>query len=524
MDDLRRLAGFAQCTLPHDKVFGLLGLLPQAISSKIMIDYTRDETEVSSQFTAGITITNENSGSLEGAGDVKIQSTIVDSIYALQDVPGRGKGLVAMEKISKGTRILSEEAVVTVSESVGGKRLRTSICQQVEALSENQRRAFLSMHNIHPYKSAAEQYIGIVRTNSLPAETVGDKGAIFLEACRINHACDNNAQKDWNEKIKRHTVHALRDINKDEEITITYLGPLKNRKAGQKALLEKFGFTCLCRLCSLPPEQSQESDRRLEEIHRLDGVIDRLGTEGILVSPFRTLRYFDQQVRLYNEQGREDVGFAQAFVNAAQLVIANSDLARGRIFAERAASIWKTTLGGDSLQATKHEALAQDPSKYELFGISTKWKTKVDEVPQGLESSDFEDWLWRREKPKALGQLTNLRSRATFPGFIDLPDENDVDPDFYERSDIVTYRPRRHWCLLGEIMDFSTLHHLEMETMDVDGRKFPLHFYTDGLGSELAPAQVRSGYTVAILYAKRHVFKFGAPGIRHEDPRMIKVL
>ncbi len=267
------------------------------------------------------------------------------------------------------------------------------------------------MHNIQPYRDAAERYLGIFRMNSLPAEADGDKGAIFLEACRINHACDNNAQKSWNEKIKRHTVHALREIDKGDEITITYLSPLKNRTARQKALQEKFGFTCSCHLCSLPPEQSQESDRRLEEIHRLDGVIDQLGTEGILVSPLRTLRYFDQQVRLYNEQGREDVGFAQALVNAAQLAIANSDLARGRIFAERAASVWKMTLGGDSAEAIKHGALAQDPSRYKLCGISIKWKTNVYEALQGLESSDFEDWLWRREKPKKHGQLADFRNR-----------------------------------------------------------------------------------------------------------------
>ncbi|KAL5407035.1 hypothetical protein PMIN04_011845 [Paraphaeosphaeria minitans] len=478
VDDLCRLAGSAQCTLPHDKVFGLLGLLPQAISSKITIDYKRDETELSSEFTAAIFIANENSRNLEGAGDVTAQSTTVDSIYALQDVPGRGKGLVAREKISKGTRILSEEAVVTVSESVGSERLRTSICKQVEALSENQRRDFLSMHNIHPYRNAAEQYLGIF-SNKLPT-------------------C--------------------------EEITITYLGPLKNRKARQEALQEKFDFTCLCHLCSLPPEQSQESDRRLEEIHRLDCVIDQLGTDGVLVSPLRTLRYFDQQVRLYNEQGREDVGFAQAFVDAAQLVIANSDLARGRVFAERAASVWKITLGGDSTQAIKRRALAQDPSKYELFGVSTKWKTKVDETPQGLEPSDFEDWLWRREKPKALGQLANLRSRATFPGFTDLPDENDVDPEFYERSNIGTYRPRRHWCFFGEIVDFASLLRLQMEIKDVDGTTIPLYFYTDSRGSELVPGQFQKGYTVAILYAERHAFMFCEPGIRHEDPQTIKVL
>lgn len=455
----------------------------------------------------------------------RLDRTTLNSMYVLQDVPGRGKALVATEKISKGTRILSEEAIVTISEQASIERLQTSICQQVEALSEHQRQSFLSMHNIHPYSNVAEQYLGIVRTNSLPAEVVGDKGAIFLEACRINHACDNNAQKSWNDEIKRHTVHALRDINKGEEITITYLGPLKNREARQKALRKGFAFTCLCRLCSLPSEQSQESDRRLEEIHRLDGVISQLGTEGVLISPLRTLRYFDQQVRLYNDQGREDVGFAQAFVDAAQLVLANSDMARGRIFAERAASVWKTTLGADSTQAIRYGALAQDPSKYELFEISTKWKTKVDEAPGGLETRDFEDWLWKREKPPkaSLGQLANLRSRATFPGFIDLPSENDVDPDFYENSDMVTCRPRRHWCFLGEIMDFTTLHHLEMETKDVDGRRIPLHFYTDGRGSELTPAQVRRGYTVAILNAKRHVFVYGPPGIRHEDPQMIKV-
>jgi hypothetical protein len=40
--------------------------------------------------------------------------------------------------------------------------------------------------------------------------------------------------------------------------------------------------------------------------------------------------------------------------------------------------------------------------KYELFGVLTKWKTKVDEALQELEPSDFEDWLWKREKLKAL--------------------------------------------------------------------------------------------------------------------------
>lgn len=78
------------------------------------------------------------------------------------------------------------------------------------------------------------------------------------------------------------------------------------------------------------------SDRRLDEIHYLDYVINQVSKEGILSSPPRTLSYFDQQVRLYNKSVRDGTGLANAFINAAQLAIANSDLARGYIFTERA--------------------------------------------------------------------------------------------------------------------------------------------------------------------------------------------
>jgi hypothetical protein len=86
-----------------------------------------------------------------------------------------------------------------------------------------------------------------------------------------------------------------------------------------------------------------------------------------------------------------------------------------------------------------------------------------------------------------------------------------------------TYQPLRHWCFLGEIVGYTTLHHLELELTDIDDKKIPLHFYTDGRGSELAPAQIQQGHTVAVLYAQSRAFTYGDPGIRHEDPQKLKV-
>jgi hypothetical protein len=452
------------------------------------------------------------------------QNTKRKPIYVISDVPGRGKGLVASEDIPKGTRILSEEPVITIPEGQWGiESLKTHISQQVESLSERQRQSFLSLYNLYPDGNIVEQSLGIFRTNGLPIEAQGIGGGIFLEACRINHACDNNAQKHWNQHIKRHTIHALRDISKGEEITISYLGLDSSREVRQNKLQEKFGFLCSCRLCSLPTEQSQESDRRWGKIDQLDDLIGR----DCMFNKFllRTLRYVDERVHLYNEQGPGNSGLPRAYLDAAQIAIANGDLARGRIFAERAVEGWRTAYGSDCKEVIDYGPLARDPTKIQLYGLSMKWKTSVNEVPQGLDSNDFEDWLWKREKPQKLehlGQLRDLRERGIFTGFAALPNDDSVDLDFYKQVDGIC-QPLRHWCFLGEIINSTAIHHLELELTDVDNKNIPLHFYTKDLGREWASAQIQNGYTVAVLYARSHVFLYGKPGIRHEDPEMLKV-
>ncbi|KAG5959821.1 hypothetical protein E4U58_004831 [Claviceps cyperi] len=440
-----------------------------------------------------------------------MESSTHQAMHALKAIPGKGKGLVATERIPKGTRILCEQALFTISSVTSIEERKRLICQQVEALSNGQRDVFLSMRNVRPCNNTAERYLDIFQTNSLPAEDVPETSAIFLEACRINHDCDHNAVHQWNDNIKRHTVHAVRDIPKGKEITTSYIPYLRNREWRQRTLQQSFDFACSCRICSLPADESEERDRILEQISRLY----QLCVAHPTASPLVILAYIHAQTRLWIELGREDYGFVEAHEEAALLAIAHGDLARGRVFAQKAASIWTTLFGSDSPRAIKWETIAHDPSLHAVYGFSMTWKTAVGEAPEGLGPDDFEDWLWRTKRPKGQINLTGPFSQAYFTGFVDLPYTRGIGTDNTSRI--------RDWCFLGEIVETLFFGHLKFEIKDIHGKTIPLHFYTPGHGRELMPSQCQTGYTVAIFSALQYVFRYGPPGIRHEDPRMIKI-
>ncbi|KID66895.1 SET domain-containing protein 5, partial [Metarhizium brunneum ARSEF 3297] len=417
-------------------------------------------------------------------------------MYEIQDVPGKGKGLVATQAIPKGTRILSEKPIITVPEhtAMSSEQLATLISKQVDALSKNHQQEFLALRNIYTFNDVGQKYLGIIRTNGLPASD-GEAG-IFLQACRINHACDNNAQKNWNENIKRHTVHALRDIEKGEEITIYYMGADWDRETRIWKLQEQFKFICSCDL------------------------IRQGGLMGILSTPLQKLHYVDQQVRLYNERFPNGRGLARAFHSAAQIAIAHGDFARAQIFVDRALDGRICAEGDDTDDVIELKALAHKVSQDELDGLSMKWKTAVNDVPHGLDPADLEDWLWRREKPRQPGQLADLRDRTTFPAFPGLP--HDETYYFYDPNELAGHS-RRNWCFLAEIQRVTALIRLHFEVKDVDGETLPLFFHTDSRGMELERARVKEGFTVAVLQAKQHSFAFDRPGIRHEQPSRIKI-
>jgi SET domain-containing protein len=121
-----------------------------------------------------------------------MQSTICDRLYIIQEIPGKGHGLVAATTITKGTRILSESPLFRVPQGGNSKeQLRDSISKKIAALREEQRQAFLSLRNSFEDEDGPE--LGRVRTNALPLGSDATTGGIFLDSSCINHSCNPNA-------------------------------------------------------------------------------------------------------------------------------------------------------------------------------------------------------------------------------------------------------------------------------------------------------------------------------------------
>lgn len=85
----------------------------------------------------------------------------------------------------------------------------------------------------------------------------------------VNHSCSPNVAKSSNLTIKRLTVHATRDIKKDDQIFADYADSTLHSKAYRQTWLEgNWGFVCQCRACT-NPEEDKLRGQMLELVDRL---------------------------------------------------------------------------------------------------------------------------------------------------------------------------------------------------------------------------------------------------------------
>lgn len=158
-------------------------------------------------------------------------------LFDIKEVAGKGKGLIVRIDIPMGTRILCEKPLLT-ARNMRSDMLQQDLVPKIKALTKDQQRQFLSLHNNFPGQYA---FAGIVKTNALPCGSGAVVGGIYPTICLINHSCVPNSCNNWNEDTGHETIHATRFIKIGDEITISYDkgGSSDIRRA---ALKQVFGF------------------------------------------------------------------------------------------------------------------------------------------------------------------------------------------------------------------------------------------------------------------------------------------
>ncbi|KAK3984905.1 SET domain-protein [Cladorrhinum sp. PSN332] len=302
----------------------------------------------------------------------------MDRVCDIQPIPCKGKGMIATAKITKGTRILSELPIFKVPrDNPDISAVDDIVTSEVSRLNAAQRREFFDLANI--YGDIHSLAMGIARTNVLPLGSNARSGGLFLVASRINHSCRHNAQNTWNENIGRLTIHALRDIEPGEEITICYLprtGPYEER---QRTLSTTFKFTCACDLCSLPPAQRRQSDAQLSSILDLDMQISTVLWDDN-VKEKQALQLVRSVLDLSREEGIWGASIGRAYYDAYQIAVHFTDEPRAKVYAQRTWEARCVAEGEDSPTAVKMKRAVEERRHVEV--------PEMDEIR-------LEEWLWR---------------------------------------------------------------------------------------------------------------------------------
>ena len=187
---------------------------------------------------------------------------------SVKGVPGKGLGVLAERDFSPGEEIISESVTILCSRG-RGVETGSPTAEQARQIYQNYNR--LSSVDKFRVKSlycmGERSILNIFSTNSF---TITSKYCgLFVKISRINHACDPNACYNNNGSLEK-VVTALREINKGEEITISYITNNWDVRSERRSALSSWGFTCQCAVCLIGAMRLLTNDNQRKSIANMD--------------------------------------------------------------------------------------------------------------------------------------------------------------------------------------------------------------------------------------------------------------
>jgi hypothetical protein len=203
---------------------------------------------------------------------------VTDSRHLIEvlNAPSKGKGVFAKAAISGGTRIIAETALLPSKAGFDAIELLVSF----NALIHTDQQAYLSLFSyVDPnFKREVEQGLRMpwnaidarVRKVLAIAITNMFNQGVFLLGSRINHSCIPNVHFAFNQNLNKATFHAVREIDKGEELTLSYIDSANRTRAIRQSELAPRGFKCTCPAC-----KNTRKSRKAEEQRAILLVLDQ---------------------------------------------------------------------------------------------------------------------------------------------------------------------------------------------------------------------------------------------------------
>ncbi|KAK2598837.1 hypothetical protein N8I77_012222 [Diaporthe amygdali] len=259
-------------------------------------------------------------------------------MFRVSNAGAKGFGVFATRQIARGTRILADRPLLTITNKdssilAAASRLSLQDLHSLLSLSMNgakrnslTRLAAAAWGSLRSLTSVTRNrdILNIFYNNNFLLAGSSGKRAIFLTVARLNHSCVPNAQGNVNTALpgSQFTIHALRDIADGEEITISYLhDELAMRTERQKRLNEDYGFECACDICSTDASgvKTRESDqRRLKVQEMLAAFSEQQESPG---GTSRELTLTRALIETYEQEGLSGRELASLYFAAAGLAI-----------------------------------------------------------------------------------------------------------------------------------------------------------------------------------------------------------
>ncbi|POS81388.1 hypothetical protein DHEL01_v200222 [Diaporthe helianthi] len=284
--------------------------------------------------------------------------------YDVAEIPGKGRGLIARRKISKGEPIIAEDSILALPIHAHLELppdRRTGLYDMVlENLPHEARDEFLSQ--------VGEDVTTIINRNGFEIHTGRDDDDVryvgaFPEQALINHDCRPNLAYHFSGMT--HITTAVRDIEAGEELSLSYIEvtlPTRHRQARLNAL---WNFRCTCKQCQLPPAEVEASDARLKRIKALEDTLDHPAKSfpaGDLKAQTGT-----ELVALY-EQERLDVYIGYAYRRAALNFALFGDEPNAKRFARQALGALQRQGGAGQKDLENMRGLLADPKAHWSWG------------------------------------------------------------------------------------------------------------------------------------------------------------